>query len=46
MLTGLSGKYNLIFELFICTGQMLLHSRTDFIFMEKQTNTDLMLVVT
>lgn len=44
MLTGLSGKYNFISELVICTDQMLLYSRVDFIFMEK-TPTDLMLVI-
>lgn len=37
MLTGLSGKYDLISELFICTSRILLYSSVDFIFMEKNT---------
>lgn len=28
-----SGKYNLKFEFFICTGQMLLYNSVDFVFM-------------
>lgn len=46
MLTRSSGKYNFTSELFICTGQMLLHSRADFVLMEKKKiPNDLMLVI-
>lgn len=42
-LTGFSGKYNLKFEFFICTGPMLLYNSVDFVLRGDPTN--LMLVL-